>query len=98
MTTIKNKVCDPFWKSLGSRINKWLGRSSKSKFYVVYPPLADAEEIREHPERFDPTQWLREDVVYAWFHEANAVANRANRQAGKIVAIVCEEEQPSEGC
>jgi hypothetical protein len=91
MATIRNERCDPFWKSVGSRLKKWCGRSSGSVFYVVYPPLEDAEEIRNNPERCDPTKWFREEDQYAWFHEAHAVAQRANKHAGIIVALVIEK-------
>lgn len=50
MNSIENRRCDPFWKSIGSRIKKFLGYQPTSKFYVVYPPLDQAEEIREHLE------------------------------------------------
>ncbi len=89
MPTLEDNNCNPFWKSVGSRMKKFLGRPGGT-FYVVYPPLDNAEDIRNNPEKHDPSTWLREDETYAWFHEANAVAEKANKHAGVYVAIVCE--------
>lgn len=86
-----NQQCNPWLKSIGSCIRKFFGCSPQNVFYVVYPPLDQAEEIRAHPERFKIDDWPREKDVYDWFHEAHLVADAANDKAGLIVAIVCEK-------
>ncbi len=84
--SVHNKKCNPFWQSIVSKIKKSLGLSSKNKiFYVVYPPLENFEDTH-------PSDWLREEETYLWFHEANAIADKANRHAKRIIAIVCEVE------
>jgi hypothetical protein len=88
MTRIQNRNCNAFLKSIFSRIKKFIGCSSNSVFYVAYPPLEYAEDIKRCPELFDPFEWTRE--TYSWFHEANAEANKANKNAGVVIAIVFE--------
>lgn len=88
MATIEDRKCNPYWKSFISRIKKRLGFVSQSIFYVVYPPLKDAEDIKLRPELFDPSTWPREEQAHNWFHEAQEVANKVNQTM--IIAIVCE--------
>lgn len=82
------KNCDLFAESIFSRMTQWFG-GNPGEFYVVYPPLEQAEEIRNHPELFDPSKWEKEGK-YSWFHEANDVADEINTAAGKVVAVVIE--------
>lgn len=81
--------CNPFWKIISSWFNCWIGKKSNSEFIVVYPPLEQAEEIRNHPELFNPLDWRRHERNFNYFHHAWAVAEEENIKAKKVIAIVC---------
>ena len=91
---MRSASCNESAKVIGSMFQSfwfWLrGWQSPTVFIVVYPPLEEAEQIRFNPDLYNPLDWLREDKEFDWYYQALFVADQANLQANKIVAIICE--------